>query len=129
MKINNLKHNLILKRALNVFQRQNEAIAKNIKNVNKPNYKRVNTDFSQDLTTATSELQYQQKSLRTSHERHLDEGPPWESKLPIKGSDGTEVDLPIEMAELAENQIKYEFTTRMLNRLYRGISTSITGRV
>jgi flagellar basal body rod protein FlgB len=59
----------------------------------------------------------------------LDEGPPWESKIPIKESDGTEVNLAIEMAELAENQIKYEFTTRMLNRLYRGISTSITGRV
>ena len=129
MKINSLKQNLILKRALDVYQNQHEAISKNIKNVNKPNYKRVNTDFSHDLTTATSELQYQQKSLRTSHERHLDEGPPWESKLPIRGSDGTEVDLPIEMAELAENQIKYEFTTRMLNRLYRGISTSITGRV
>ncbi len=129
MKINNLKHNLILKRALNVFQRQHEAISKNIKNVNKVNYKRINTDFSHDLTTAASELQYQQKSLRTSHKRHLDEGPPWESKIPIKESDGTEVDLAIEMAELAENQIKYEFTTRMLNRLYRGISTSITGRV
>ena len=129
MKINSLKQNLILKRALDVYQNQHEAISKNIKNVNKPNYNRVNTDFSHDLTTATSELQYQQKSLRTSHERHLDEGPPWESKLPIRGSDGTEVDLPIEMAELAENQIKYEFTTRMLNRLYRGISTSITGRV
>ena len=129
MKINSLKHNLILKQALDVYQKQHEAISKNIKNVNKFNYKRINTDFSNELTTASSELQYQQKSLRTSHERHLDEGPPWESKLPIKGSDGTEVNLAIEMAELAQNQIKYEFTTRMLNRLYRGLSTSITGRV
>ena len=129
MKINNLKQNLILKRALNVYQRQHEAIAKNIKNVNKVNYKRVNTDFGHDITTASSELQYQHKSLRTNHQRHLDEGPPWESKIPIKESDGNEVNLAIEMAELAQNQIKYEFTTRMLNRLYRGLSTSITGRV
>ena len=129
MKINNLKHNLILKRALNVYQKQHEAISKNIKNVNKENYTRVNTDFTHDLTTAASELQYQHKSLKTNHERHLEEGPPWVSKIPTNESDGTKVNLAIEMAELAENQIKYEFTTRMLNRLYRGISTSITGRV
>ena len=81
MKINNLKQNLILKRALNVYQKQHEAISKNIKNVNKDSYKRVNTDFSHDLTTAASELEYQHKSLRTNHDRHLDEGPPWESKI------------------------------------------------
>tara|TARA_B100000029_G_scaffold396566_1_gene394643 strand:- start:186 stop:575 length:390 start_codon:yes stop_codon:yes gene_type:complete len=129
MKIINSKQNLILKRALDVYQKQHEAIAKNIKNVNKPDYKRINTDFSKDLTTASSELLYENKHLKTTHERHLDEGPPWVSNLPNQGEDGIEVDLPLEMAAMSENQIKYEFTTRMLNRLYRGLSSSITGRV
>jgi flagellar basal-body rod protein FlgB len=129
MKILESQQNQILKRALNVYQKQHEAISKNIKNVNKQDYKRVNTNFTQELTTASSELQYNQKELRTSHTRHIDEGPPWESKIQGKGGDGIEVDLPLEMAELAENQIKYEFTTRMLSRLYKGISSSITGRV
>ena len=33
-----------------------------------------------------------------------------------------------EMGLLAENQIKYEFATRALSRMYKGISTSITGK-
>jgi len=129
MKIINSKQNLILKRALDVYQKQHEAIAKNIKNVNKSDYKRINTDFSKDLTTASSELLYENKQLKTTHDRHLDEGPPWVSNLPNRREDGIEVDLPLEMAAMSENQIKYEFTTRMLNRLYRGLSSSITGRV
>ena len=129
MKVTETKQNHILKRALDVYQKQHESISHNIKNVNKPDFKRVNTDFSNELTTASADLLYEQKSLKTSHDRHLDEGPPWESKLPMRGSDGIEVDLPLEMAELAENQIRYEFTTRMLNRLYRGLGTSITGKV
>ena len=129
MKIIETKQKHILKRALDVYQKQHEAISKNIKNVNKQDYKRINTDFSNELTTATADLVYSQKGLKTSHDRHIDEGPPWQSKLPLKGSDGVEVDLPLEMAEMAENQIRYEFATRMLNRLYRGLSTSITGRV
>ena len=38
------------------------------------------------------------------------------------------VDITREMGLLAENQIKYEFATRALSRMYKGISTSITGK-
>ena len=40
-----------------------------------------------------------------------------------------EVDLTEEMTHLAENQIRHEFVTRLLNRYYSGISTSITGNI
>jgi len=38
------------------------------------------------------------------------------------------VDISEEMGKLAENQIRYDFSTRVLQRAYRGIFAAITGR-
>lgn len=115
--------NHLLKRALDVYQKQHEAISKNVANANSEGYQRVNTDFSHELEVAKV------SRMKTSDSRHISRGVPQESSVPVNGQNENNVDMTEEMAHLAENQIKYEFATRMLNRMYRGITTSITGRI
>jgi len=43
----------LIKRSLDVYDKQHQAISKNIAHANDKNYKRVNTDFSKVLKTAS----------------------------------------------------------------------------
>ena len=113
----------LLKKALDVYQKQHEAISKNVANASNDNYKRTNTDF-------TSELQQVQSSnaeLKTTNPKHISSNDNSTSLLNEK-KEGNTVDITREMGLLAENQIKYEFATRALSRMYKGISNSITGK-
>lgn len=113
----------LLKKALNVYQKQHEAISKNVANASNRDYQRVNTDFSHELELA------KKSRLQSTHQNHFRSGIDKSTNSHPSVENTESVDLSEEMVNLAENQIKYEFTTRMLNRLYRGISTSITGRI
>ena len=112
----------LLKKALNIYQKQHEAISKNVSNASNDNFKRVNTDFSSQL----NDVQNTSSSLKTSNAKHLP-GSNNENSNSNDSSEGS-VDITREMGLLAENQIKYEFATRALSRMYKGISTSITGK-
>ncbi len=114
----------LLKQALDVYSRQHNAIAKNVANVNNPEYQRVQTDFSSELHKAE-----ERTGVKTSHPQHI-QGSQFERKrgLTADESKQTDVDLTQEMADLAENQIRYEFSARTLNRYYSGLSTAILGR-
>ncbi len=112
----------LLRKALNIYQKQHEAISKNVSNASNENYNRVNTDFSSQLNNAKNST----PSLKTSSAKHLS-GSNNENSNSNKNSQGS-VDITREMGLLAENQIKYEFATRALSRMYKGISTSITGK-
>ena len=112
----------LLKKALNIYQKQHEAISKNVSNASNENFKRVDTDFSSELNN----VQNTTSSLKTSNAKHLS-GSNNVNSTPNDNTEGS-VDITREMGLLAENQIKYEFATRALSRMYKGISTSITGK-
>jgi flagellar basal-body rod protein FlgB len=113
----------VLKRALDVYQKQHEAIARNVSNINTVGYQPVNTDFSTQLEIASS-----QSNIKTSDPRHI-AGSNFEARTADPESGAAEkVDLSAEMTKLAENQIRYEFATRALNKFYTGIYTAITGK-
>ncbi len=120
MKIFNSPGVELVKKSLNVYTRQHEAIAKNIANANNDDYKRVRTDFSKLLTENL------ERGLKTTRPGHIAE-----SKTPqpkhFPGS-REKVDLSQEMGQLAENQIKYDFAARALARKYKALRLSITGR-
>jgi flagellar basal-body rod protein FlgB len=120
MKIFGTRHINLVKRSLDVYSRQHEALAKNIANANDPDYKRLKTDFSESLMTV------QNQQLKTSNSRHIGntETPERNDAKTGKGS----VDISREMSELAENQIRFDFVSRVLNRTYRKLNSSITGR-
>lgn len=121
MKIFNTKQINLVKKSLDVYQRQHEAIAKNIAHANDPDYNRVKTDFSQVLKSSLS------GPMRVTNEKHISQ-----TFEPLRksseSSEAERVDVSADMGALAENQIKYEFASRALSRIYRGLNLSITGR-
>ena len=113
----------LLKRSLEVYDRQHQAIAKNIANANNENYEKMSTDFSSVLKSASD------ARLKTSNSRHIiPQNRPEEFSAKNKKTEG-KVDFTEEMGNLAVNQIKFDFSARVLRRVYDGISTSIRGRL
>ena len=113
----------LLKRSLDIYDRQHQAIAKNIANANNENYKKVNTDFSSVLKSKSD------SRLKVSDNRHINpSSKPEEFSSKEKKAVG-KVDFTEEMGNLAVNQIKFDFSARVLRRLYDGIGLSIRGRL
>ncbi|HQV32992.1 MAG TPA: flagellar basal body rod protein FlgB [Calditrichia bacterium] len=111
----------LVKQAMGVYTRQHQAIAKNIANANNEEYKRTNTDFSEELQKAHG------RHLRTSDERHFPV-----SAIPDpedRSKDGGVVDVTQEMSQLADNQIRFEFGARVLRKTFTGLKSAIAGRM
>ncbi len=120
MKIFETKTMQLAKQALDVYAKQHEAIAKNVANVNNPDYVRQNTDFSKYLQNPDGQV------LKTTNTKHIPIPSP---QVPISKSEREEkVDITREMGELAVNQIRFDFVSRALARMYKGLEASIIGR-
>ena len=57
----------LLKKALDVYQKQHEAISKNVANASNDNYKRINTDFTSEL----QQVQTSNAQLKTTNPKHI----------------------------------------------------------
>ena len=124
--------------ALDGYARREEAIGANIANVDTPGYKAVSVDFESELAAAMSGTGQPQLAMnppstpppvdtemRMTNPVHLD-GLPTGSTIPAgvglgsqPGSfrqrvDGNGVDVDVQMTRLAETQLKYAATSRML---------------
>ena len=121
MKIFNTQYANVLKRSLDVLMRHNRNISENVSNINTPDYRRKPTRFLDEL------MQMERVTrMKTSNPRHIVpelsdvDAPEWE-----KGP----VEITREMSDLALNQIRYDFSTRVLRRRFDGLTESITGRM
>ena len=123
MKLFDLPKINLIKRSLDIYDKQHQAISKNIAHANDKNYKRVDTDFSRVLKSASN------SNFKTSHANHIiPSGQADNISMKNKTGNGP-VDFNKEMGDLAVNQIKFEFSARTLRRFYEGIGTSIRGRL
>jgi len=113
----------LLTKAVQVYDRQHEAISSNVANASTPGYKRINTDFSDVLRGEMGE-----GPVKTTHEKHIKSSHYGQQSMDDDPTANT-VDLTEEMTALAENQIRHEFATRLLNRHYTGLTTAITGQI
>ncbi|NOZ08220.1 MAG: flagellar basal body rod protein FlgB [FCB group bacterium] len=122
LKLFNTKNSLLLKKALETYGLERAAISENIANVNNPRFRRIDTDFSSVLKEEMSD-----NRLRVTDPKHLD-GSKFRTKAQseVNGEEG--VDLTREMSDLAANQIKHEFVSKVLRRYYAGLSSAILGR-
>lgn len=126
MQIIKLNHTLIplLKKSLEAYSIRQQAIAENMANLDTPNYKPVKITFEENLQAILNN-----KNLvgKKTHPRHLNIGKSLVDVISAK-EQPVEVNLEEEMAELAKNQIRFEFAARMLQRSYEAIRASILGR-
>jgi len=105
---------------------RHEAIASNVANADTPGYRAVDLTFGRALEKSRLLLQ-------TTHPRHRG-GSRLQAtdRLVLSGGeprrDGNDVNVDREMAQLARNQIEYQFLSRALAGRFRKLREAITGR-
>ncbi|MFC1535685.1 flagellar basal body rod protein FlgB [Candidatus Neomarinimicrobiota bacterium] len=121
MKIFNNQPTVLLKRSLDVLMRHNRNIAENVSNLNVEGYERKPTRFLEELSEAQ-----RRTMLNTTNPRHMK---PDSSDIPSPEWERGPVEITREMADLAQNQIRYDFSTRVMRRKFEGLTRAITGRI
>ncbi len=116
--------------ALKLREQRTSVIASNIANVDTPNYKARDLDFSSVMATTQS------NSMRTSHARHIGvtnyQALQGESmvkyRLPNSASlDGNTVESNTENSLFTENSLRYQATSTFLNNRIRGVMSALRG--
>lgn len=115
----------ILKKSLAGTQARQEAIAGNLANINTRGYKANRVPFEEALDKAVKRSQRRGTKLsseleKTSIETVKEEGT-------IMGNDKNNVDIDLEMANMAANQIMQHTLVELLNGRYRNMRMIING--
>lgn len=116
----------VLEKSLDASLLRNEAISQNIANVDTPGYSRKTVSFEEELSDAISKNSGF-KGKRTDP-RHIPIGGRNIDEVGIKVSednsanvmrlDGNNVDIENEMAQLAENTIRYNVMIQRMNGIF-----------
>jgi flagellar basal-body rod protein FlgB len=117
----------LFNKALTASWLKNQAITNNIANVNTPDYKRQTVEFEELLQSA---MDNKLTPLMKTHANHMPVSNIVDPTITTDKStafrkDGNNVNIDTEMAELAENQIKFEALTKQLNDTLKRIRISI----
>lgn len=124
----------LMNRALDTYALRQRTISKNIANATSPHYRPEKVKFEEFF----HHPELVAKGNRTE-DRHIPLGKPDPGS--VKGeienreipepeiyfSGETHVNIDKEMSELAQNQIRFRFGSRMVNRYFQGMNSSITG--
>ncbi len=131
----------ILSKALDAYAMRHQVISSNIANIGTPGYKAQSVQFENALSSAMS------NSVvvgQTTNERHMGIGiqstSPDGSISIVENTPGrlsdddmksgiNDVDVDSEMAELAKNQIRFKYASRLIGDSFRGIQKSIRGTI
>lgn len=120
----------LLEKGLNATWLRNTVIANNIANVDTPGYKSSRVEFESILE---SKLQEGALNGKTTNPKHISINTSIEDANPIVEKnknttmrmDGNNVDIDVEMAELARNSIKYNALIEKTRRDLARIKTAI----
>lgn len=121
MEILNDKTMRLLTKALNAATYRNEAISNNIANVNTKNYKANRVVFEEELRNA---MNVNKGKLSTTHENHIKLTDSVDNIEPVMVKDtttsmrldGNNVDIDMENANLAANQLLYNALIQQANK-------------
>lgn len=119
-----------LENMLNYCAQKQKILSKNIANIGTDNYKREDLKFESVLNENIS------GSLKVTNQKHFTSTGPGtndnsfkiiEDNDPEKASGINNVDIDTEMAEMAENALKYKFAAKKIGDYFRGIQQVIKG--
>lgn len=130
-------HSTILENAISASSLRHKVISDNIANVNTPEFKRSEVDFEGFLREAMNPTK-KKLAMTTTNEKHLTGNTTVvaptavtaKTRLVAENSfrtDGNNVDIDIEMANMAKNTIYYNASVQQLNRYYSSLKTAING--
>lgn len=113
-------------KALNVLSQRSELLANNIANVDTPNYKARDVDFSEILRSSVSKSN-KSVSLQATHDKHFGFGEKntiaeTKYRVPLQPSlDGNTVDSQVEHGLFAENAVRYQISLQFLSNKIKGL--------
>jgi len=126
---------LLMQKSLDSVAIRQQHIANNLANIDTPGFKRVEVSFQDQLKTALDQ-NAQPCLLWRTHAKHLPVNEPLDLrnfepqvttiKETIGRNDGNNVDLEMETAKLAENQLLYQSLADMTSRSISGLKTAIS---
>ena len=122
--------------ALNVQSKRMEVLAKNLANVDTPNYKAQDIDFRAALAQAGSPGANLQmtgtaagQNIGAGSSSEVDLSSALKYRTPLAPSiDGNTVDTQMEQAAFAENTVRYQATLTFLTGSLKDLMTAITGQ-
>ena len=124
----------LVKKTLDFRSQRQDLLVSNIANKDTPGFKAEDMVFEESLKKALHAEE--PGNLKISDPRHFDgrQTPPLNlveakrihSASPFPDFDGNTVDLDREMAKMAENQLMYNASIRMLTHQFRMLKTAIT---
>lgn len=122
----------VLEKALDAAWLKNEAISNNIANVNTPGYKKSYVRFEEQLAGAAAE--FQTGSLKKNKNflpigndtREIPAPEVLQDTFTSARQDGNNVDIDVEMAELAKNTIKYNALITQISKQFGNIKMVIS---
>lgn len=125
----------LLNRALDAYTLRQKTIAKNIANATTPNYRPERVRFEEEFQKIQGVAARGMKTSST----HIPSGAPTSGEIEGKVEDAdvpkpevfasgeSHVSLDNEMAELAQNQIRFRFASKMMGRYFKGLQGAIKG--
>jgi len=107
----------LIKKGLDVASLRQQTISSNISNINTADYKVNKVEFEKYLTQASDEI-----SMKKTHDMHFGIDKLQDIKPEVKkreatslNDNGNNVDIDLEMTELAANEIYYSVLIQQLN--------------
>ncbi|TCP58814.1 flagellar basal-body rod protein FlgB [Tumebacillus sp. BK434] len=130
--INNNRAITLLERSLDAASLRQKVISNNLANIDTPNYKRSDVSFEQTLQQV---LQGNALSGRRTDARHIQIGTSSVAEVEPEivtdrttsmRQDGNNVDIDVEMTNLAENQILYNALSQRINGKFATLKYAIS---
>ena len=120
----------VLEKGIYASSLRHKVLSNNIANVNTPKFKRSDVSFEGYLQSSMADNGKKLPLVRTN-EKHLNASNGFtalsvdtQSAYSVR-TDGNNVDIDSEMAEMAKNTIYYDAVTQQLSRYYSGIKNAI----
>ncbi len=130
----------VLSNALDAYTLRHKVISANIANIGTPGYRAKAVDFESALndqmvktsvhgsTTNVKHIELSSAGNGSGAPTIVDAAPDNFSDEEMK-SGINDVDIDTEMAEMAKNQIRFKYVSKLLGESFRGIQKSIRGQV
>ena len=122
-----------LEQALSTASLKQRVHAANIANVDTANYKSKQVSFQSALNDALNNQEISSFKTNAHHLSFSSETTQFNPKIKVNNatqynSNGNNVDMDVEMAELAKNQLWYNAVTERVNGKFNSLRTVIDGR-
>lgn len=131
----------ILAKALNAYALRHKAISSNIANITTVGYHTQSVSFEDQLngvmtgqeivvaTTNRNHIPVGSASIQGASPEIVEAGSDGVSEVDPTASGLNDVDIDREMTELAKNQLRFKFASRLLGDSFRALQKSIRGQV